>query len=421
MELLREAIDFIKAIGPEGCFLLVLPLIFFELPRYTLLYVVSMIFGRTPKSAKGGPLPDYSVVIAGHNEAGNIRNVVISMREQSHPPAEILVVSDGSTDAMRKELTKLYDAGLIQAAHHVDLRGGKAASLNLIMSFVNTEFIAQVDCDSSFDRHAMRRALETMADQKIGVVSGNIVPRNDRQNLLTSLQAIEYLISISLGRQASDLLNQVSIASGAFTVYRRAALLDTVGLDAGSGEDLDITLKMRQRKWHVRFEPEAICFTDVPSNLSALTKQRLRWERDAISVRYRKYFDTINPFDRRFDPIEALHQIEFFFFNIIAAAITPFYFLYVYFWFEEATYVVMLASYLFLFLHDLLVMAFALYMNPRLNFIGLTPLLPFYSIYYIIYMRSLRLYAYVDEWLFRSSQKSDFVPQKVRTYLQEKS
>ena len=50
---------------------------------------------------------------------------------------------------------------------------------------------------------------------------------------------------------------------------------------------------------------------DWYDSLIAFSRQRLRWERDAVRVRFRKHFDFINPLSARFNLLELVHQLEF--------------------------------------------------------------------------------------------------------------
>ena len=156
-------------------------------------------------------------------------------------------------------------------------------------------------------------------------VAGNIVVRNADHSVITGFQAIEYMISISQGKQAADLTDQMTCVSGAFGAFRRVALNRVGGLDAGGGEDLDVTLRLRQAGWRTLFAPEAICYTNAPETLAVLIRQRFRWERDAVRLRYRKHRDLLNPFSSRFSVRELLHEIEFAVFNVGSAIIFPIY------------------------------------------------------------------------------------------------
>ncbi len=112
---------------------------------------------------------------------------------------------------------------------------------------------------------------------------------------MTRFQAIEYLISISLGRRVSDVLGVLSIVSGAFGAFRREALHAVGGYDVEVGEDADLTLKLIWAGWRIAFAHEARASTDAPETFSALVHQRLRWDRGVITIWGRKYRRALDP------------------------------------------------------------------------------------------------------------------------------
>jgi cellulose synthase/poly-beta-1,6-N-acetylglucosamine synthase-like glycosyltransferase len=292
--------------------------IIFEVPRYTLTFIAAAFFARANKEKEINEktLGRVGVIIAGHNEEEAIERCIHSLWEQSLQPDEIIVVSDGSTDRMTSKLNDLMRLGLIHGAHGIDLRAGKSAAVNLAERISNADILINVDCDCSFDRHALREMVRPFADPRIGAVAGNIFLRNGTSSLITSFQTIEYLISISLGKQALNLIDQVTCASGAFSAFRKTALNQVGGLDSGGGEDLDVTLRLRRAGWKIEFAADSICYTDAPHTLSAFVRQRFRWERDAVRLRFRKHANFVNPFSDRFKVIELIHEAEFFLFSV---------------------------------------------------------------------------------------------------------
>ena len=354
-----------------------------------------------------------SVVIAGHNEEDSIERCVVSLREQSLLPDEIIVVSDGSTDRMPQVLRALQSRGLIQQAHSTQVRSGKSAAVNLAVGRSTGNIIVNVDCDCTFDRHALRDIVEPFADPEVGAVSGNIIVRNPEVSLISACQAIEYMISISQGKQASGLTDQVSCVSGAFGAFRREALERVGGLDSGGGEDLDVTLKLRTAGWKTRFAPDAICYTDVPTTLEALTRQRFRWERDAVRLRNRKHRDLLNPFSSRFSVLELLHELDFLVFNVFAASIFPIYIVWLFVTYGGLTPIILMAAQVGMWGLDAFTFLLAAWMTPKVNALALIPYLPAYSPFYGFLMRFVRLAAYLQEWVFKASYRDPYVPQKV--------
>ncbi len=389
--------------------------IIFEIPRYLLsFFSVAVLSVRSARERHvHGDVGRVSVVIAGHNEEDSIERCVESLREQSRPPDEIIVVSDGSTDRMPDKLRELQNKGLIQEAHCTQMRAGKSAGVNLAVGRTTGDIIVNVDCDCTFDRKALAEIANPFADPTVGAVSGNIIVRNPKASLITACQAIEYLISISQGKQAADMTDLVTCVSGAFGAFRREALLRVGGLDSGGGEDLDVTLKLRTIGWKAVFASDAICYTDVPDTLSALVRQRFRWERDAVRLRYRRHRELLNPFSARFSGMELLHELDFIVFNMIAAAVFPLYLIWLFVTYGALAPFILMAAQVGMWMLDGVTFLLAAWLTPKAQALGLLAYLPAYSPFYGLLMRFVRLAAYIQEWVFRASYHDTYVPQKV--------
>ena len=412
MTLWPEAADYL--LGQSGPSLAALYWFFlvFEVPRYVILFALFALMPRrrAPTREFAGRV---SVVIAGHNEARSIEACVRALEEQSRPPDEIVVVSDGSSDGMDRRLGRMLADGRITAAHATDLRGGKSAASNMAARLCTGDVIVNVDCDCSFDRHALRNILRPLSDRAVGASCGNILPRNPGRSLVTAFQGIEYLVTISLGKQAADRVGQVTCVSGAFGAFRREAYEFSGGLDAGGGEDLDLTIRLRAAGWKVRFAGEACCYTDVPETLRALVRQRFRWERDSVHLRYRKHAGLMNPFSPRFRWSEFLHEVEFLIFNVLAAAVMPVYIAWLFGQYGGFALTVMAAAQLGLMALDHAVFLMAAAVTPFGARARLVPFLAGYSVFNGLLMRGVRLAAYVQEWAFRASFADGYVPAKV--------
>ncbi len=390
--------------------------ILFDVPRYTLPFIAAAFFG--PRSEKPAHLASdigkVSVILAGHNEADAIERCVRSFHEQSCPPDEIVVVSDGSTDGMPEKLRELQSQGVIDQAHCTQLRAGKSAACNLGERWATGDIIIIADCDCTYHRHSLKRILAPFSDPEIGAVSGNIMVRNVAHGLITRFQAIEYLISISLGKQASAMTEQVTCVSGAFGAFRRLAIQGANGNDVGGGEDLDLTMRLRKGGWRIAFAPEAICYTDTPATFGALVRQRFRWERDAVRIRYRKHGDLMNPASENFKLTELVHELEFLIFHIVGAAVLPVYIVWLFLTYGNFALTILLSVQLGLFVLDFLSFLLAALATPRANALPLLAYTPAYSLFSGFVMRNVRLAAYIEEWLFNASADDEYLPAKVR-------
>jgi cellulose synthase/poly-beta-1,6-N-acetylglucosamine synthase-like glycosyltransferase len=389
-----------------------------EAPRYFLGIQATAAALLLRDHRRAGPLPPLatvSILLVGHNEEQSIAKCVRSLREQTFNRFEIVCVDDGSTDGTFAIMRRLERQGLVEAVGRLQLRGGKASGINLAARLAKGDIYVVTDCDCSFEPDAIEELLRPMAfDPRIAAVSGNILVRNWRDSITASLQGIEYLVSISLGKAFSDALDQVSCVSGAFGAFRRTSWNSIGGMDVGGGEDLDYTLRLRMRSHKVVFARHSICYTDVPASPFALFRQRNRWERDAFWIRLRKARRLFSPFERSFLWREAAHQWDFLIFNLVPATIFPFYLTWLLVNYGEFGILVLVAVALALSCLDAVTFLGAVLVTGKPVYWRLLPFLPLFGIFQSYVMRLNRLYAYVTEAISSASLTDNYVPQKLR-------
>ncbi|MBK6741672.1 MAG: glycosyltransferase family 2 protein [Hydrogenophilales bacterium] len=102
---------------------------------------------------------NYSVVVPAYNAAGTIAETLDSILRQSVPPAEIIVVDDGSTDATA-QVARARDP-LVTLISQTN-RGCGAAS-NTGIARVTTDYIAFLDADDIWLPDKARRQLAAFA------------------------------------------------------------------------------------------------------------------------------------------------------------------------------------------------------------------------------------------------------------------
>jgi len=146
-----------------------------------------------------------------------------------------------------------------------------------------------VDADTVFEPTAVARLAAAFADPRVAGASCNIAISNERDSLWTGLQSVEYLMSISAGRSILDVVDAIACLSGACSMYRRDVFVRQGGLDVGPGEDLEYSLRLRRLGYVIRFVPDAWAETAGPTNGISLLRQRARWDRDALRIRFMMY------------------------------------------------------------------------------------------------------------------------------------
>lgn len=410
--------QFILALPPSAYLPLLWLTLLVEVPRHFIgiqATAAALLLRERRHTGSIEPFPEVSILLVGHNEEGAIEKCVRSLHEQTFNKFEIVCVDDGSNDRTYEIMKRLRREKLVAAAARVELRGGKSSGINLAARMARGDIFVVVDCDCSFEPDAIEELLRPFAlDPEVGASSGNILVRNWRASITASLQGIEYLLSISLGKAFLDALDQVICVSGAFGAFRREAWERVGGMDVGGGEDLDFTLRLRACGYRVVFARHSICYTDVPDSLYNLWRQRNRWERDAFWVRYRKYPRLMNPLGRSFNWRETLHQWDFIIFNIVATLAFPFYVAWLLVNYGELGVVLLIAVAMLLFVLDIVAFVAAVLVSGKPVYWRLAPFLPLFGVFQSYVMRMNRLYAYLTEIVFSSSLGDNYIPQKVR-------
>ena len=105
------------------------------MPRYTISAIVAVGIALWSPSRRGaGPSVKLSVLLVGHNKEHSLRACVNSLWEQTiaREPGrmQVVVVDDGSTDAMADVAYRLQRLGKINEFFRLQQRRGKSAGVN---------------------------------------------------------------------------------------------------------------------------------------------------------------------------------------------------------------------------------------------------------------------------------------------------
>jgi biofilm PGA synthesis N-glycosyltransferase PgaC len=240
-------------------------------------------------------LPPVTILVPAYNEGAVIQGSIRSLLELDYPRYEILVIDDGSKDdTYVKASVYAGDHGRALVRVITKPNGGKARALNTGISQASSDFILCMDGDSALHPATLRRAIRHFDDSAIGAVAGSVKVVN-RTNLLSSLQALEYIEGLNMVRAAQGFFRLVNIIPGPIGIFRKSALEKVGGYDHDTfAEDCDLTLKLLLEGYQVQYEPGAIAYTEAPEKMLDLLKQRYRWTRgilQAISKHKRRLWD----------------------------------------------------------------------------------------------------------------------------------
>ncbi|MHC1683895.1 MAG: glycosyltransferase [Clostridiaceae bacterium] len=263
-----------------------------------------------------------SILVAAYNEEVTIVDSVKSLSELDYRLYEIIVVDDGSTDETAKELIEAFDLKLVNRPIHMRLKcqphkkvyetmvgkikltliskfnGGKGDALNMGINASRFPYFLCIDADSLLQKDSLEKiAQPVMEDDSIMAVGGLIrvaqcVEMTGGEvkdyhlpvNPIVCMQVVEYDRSFLASRILMNQFNGNLIISGAFGLFKKDIVVACGGYDTGTlGEDMELVLKMHMfcrnngKKYSMYYEPNAICWSQSPSSLRDLMKQRRRW------------------------------------------------------------------------------------------------------------------------------------------------
>jgi cellulose synthase/poly-beta-1,6-N-acetylglucosamine synthase-like glycosyltransferase len=391
----------------------------FDIPRYTLALVPLALFVtmRRRDAAPAGSA-SVSVIIPTFNGASGLDRTIASLRAQTLQPFEIIVVDDGSTDQTRAVAERARALGQVDMVICHGTRCGRSAAINVAARFASGDLLLTVDADTVFEPTAVARLAGAFDDPRIAGASGNISISNEHDSIWTRLQSVEYLMSISAGRSILDIVGAIGCLSGACSMYRRDTFLHQGGLDVGPGEDLEYSLRLRRLGYLIRFVPDAWAETAGPTSAIGLLRQRARWDRDALRIRFMMYGEL--RFFHRYERLpDTLQRLDFILFDLIPTLTLPFYLVYVVLLFGANAALFLGAIYVLLLWISIFNMALAFAMfNRSVGLFGLAASLIF-PFYQGVYLKCARFFSYSSEIIFATSRHDDFVPPRVRRALLE--
>lgn len=288
----------------------------------------------------GSPLtPPVSVLMPAYNESVGIVAAVQAMSSLRYPEFEVVVIDDGSIDGTLQVLIEAFDLveipkvvpqdvpvrGRIESVH-VSSRGarnvvvvrkengGKSDALNTGINVARNPLICMVDADSLLEPEALLHVTKPFADDPTRVVatggvvraangcvvrSGRVVEARMPRRWLPRMQVVEYLRAFLIGRSGWSRLGGLMIISGAFGMFRRDLLVEVGGMAHDCiGEDAELVVRLHRhlagsrRSRRIVFVSEPVAWTEVPSSVAVLGRQRRRWARGIaeILLRHRRMF-----------------------------------------------------------------------------------------------------------------------------------
>ena len=310
--------------------------------------------------------PTLTVIAPAFNESRTIIDNIRTLLSLYYNNYEVIVVNDGSSDDSMDKMIEIYE--LEKVNYYFDYRlpckrirgvyksqnrsfkkltvidkvnGGKADSLNAGLNVSKNDLVVSIDADSIMEPDALLKMVKPFTEAKekkvIGaggviriansceISGGHIKKVHLPKKFLPRAQVMEYTRAFLMGRMAWSELDGLLLISGALGMFDREIVIQAGGYHTNTvGEDMELVVRMRRYmtdrnlSYDVVYIPDPLCWTEVPSTLKVLARQRSRWTRGTMEtlITHRKLF-----FNRRYGKLGMLGYPYWLMFEYLAPII----------------------------------------------------------------------------------------------------
>ena len=160
---------------------------------------------------------------------------------------------------------------------------GKFAALNAGLAKTTTLNVITLDADTFLYKDAILNIANAFEQErlnkKVGAIAGTVFVKNSKKNLITKMQAWEYLLTLTCIKRVQGLFQSTLVAQGAFSIFDTQLLKEIGGWKDSVGEDIVLSWEILSKGYNIYYEDQAICFTNAPESLKVFSRQRTRWAR----------------------------------------------------------------------------------------------------------------------------------------------
>ncbi len=221
--------------------------------------------------------PTVTIVVPCWNEERTVYKTVRSILNLNYPKdkLKIFLIDDGSTDGTWNILRKFEKYSNIKIFHKKN--EGKYTALNLGLENLKTDFFGGLDADSFVDSESLARIMSYFEkDSSIMAVAPSVVVYNPK-NFIQNAQKAEYHMGVYF-KKMLGFLGAINVTPGPLTIFRRKVFDDLGPYRHGHNtEDMEIAYRMQKNDYKIEHCNDAYVYTNTPTTIKKLYRQRLRW------------------------------------------------------------------------------------------------------------------------------------------------
>lgn len=225
-------------------------------------------------------LPRVAIVIAAYNEEKVIEEKLLLSLKTNYPKHlfQIFVGSDCSSDQTPAIVNKICETTEKITFLDYRERSGKQEVLNRLfrdkIKEKDFDICIMTDANIMFNEDTIYELVKHFQNEKIGIVCANIKNKNIKEQGISKQEQF-YILNENETKINEGIVFGSSIAAFGACYSIRRNLIPTIAPNILM-EDFFISMSVLKRDYEIITEPKAICFEDLPQNISEEFKRKKR-------------------------------------------------------------------------------------------------------------------------------------------------
>ena len=227
--------------------------------------------------------PRISVIVCTFNGSPTLRRALESLERLVHPDHEVIVVDDGSSDAVPEIAAEFREVRYLRIEH-----AGLSAARNAGARAATGEILAFLDDDAAADDDWLAYLSLAFERERVGAAGGpNIPPEN--------AGFVAACVAAAPGGPAHVLMNDSDAehVPGCNLAVRREAWEEVGGFDERyrtAGDDVDFCWRLMDHGYRIAFHAGAMVWHDRRSKVAAFLRQQIGYgQAEALLIKQHRH------------------------------------------------------------------------------------------------------------------------------------
>ena len=236
-------------------------------------------------------LPNVTVQLPLYNELHVVDQLLEAISKLDYPREKLQIqILDDSTDETKQACAegagKLRDRGFdVEHLHRVDRTGFKAGALEAAMPTAKGEFLLIFDADFVPEPDLLQKMIHHFTEDHVALVQARWGHINEKDNLLTRLQAMMLDGHLVLEQAARCRSGHFFNFNGTAGMWRKRAIVESGGWQHDTlTEDMDLSYRAQMKGWRFVYLKDIVVPAELPPDMDGFKSQQHRWTKGSIQV-----------------------------------------------------------------------------------------------------------------------------------------